>query len=1044
MLNLTFFAQMLTKKKNNLRSSNKIFDMLASIPQLISLNYTLYIFTFSIITIMAESQPEKMNFEQLKLNFQSHCNLENYEAALPFTIEGRNRAFQEFGKFDTLFADFTHDLGDLYRLLGKHKKAEKLYLEALQVKAQTIGKKQLSYATTLNNIGLLNWQMGQYESAKSYYIEAVKIMKITIGATHISYLKAIANLASLYHDMGNFEQAEYYYQELLILKTKYKGKITHSQAYWLNNAASLYKDMGNFQQGESLYLEALQIIKKTKGTNHYSYWTILNNLGLLHSYLNNYDKAEQYYNEALHYQKKPGSTLLNNFALLYHKMGQYEKAKPLYIKALRIDAKELGKEHPSYFISLHNLANLYKEMNQYDHAELNYHRALQIASKTLGNSHPKYIKLLNRLADLYLAWGKTNQALKYIHLSLQSATQEPRNTKIDSIWVNQIANTAFSSYQHLKEVISSLNCLNSILAKTKNPTTIHQQRYVTDLAIKLLSKGKNIITSDQDKLRLLVESHQWMQRSFQILNLERDLPKAFQLAELHKSVLLMESLNGTKAYQLGNIPDSLKIKEKNLFNKQADLKAILQKIPAGHRNDSLLGLLNTINIRINSFKKNIESTYPNYAKLKYQYPSVSIEELQQKLNRQSAIIEFVVGDSAIYVFYIDKSQTTYIKKTIDFKLFKTRIDDLHQTISDYSYLSDHQLDVCQQYTKNAYWCYEHLLKPLLENRQNINHLIIIPDGPLVHLPFESFLTKKATPRAQYHQLRYLIEKFQISYHYSATLWSMHWLPKKLHHDVQNDNRILALAANYGTLFDSSHTTTQLPAHRRLRDQLGGLPAAKMEVEMLAQEFNGFFGFDSLATEQNFKNRAHKYGVIHLAMHGVLNKNKPTLSGLVFTEDQGHTEDNILQAYEISKLQLNAKLVVLSACQTGFGKFEQGNGVASLARAFMYAGVPSLIVTLWQVDDMATAKIMKEFYLNLSRQLPKAEALRQAKLHYIKNTNNRLAHPAYWSSYIHIGANEPILIERKTLSIHWLIAGSIVILVFVLFLNRIKISSKNSK
>jgi CHAT domain-containing protein len=158
-----------------------------------------------------------------------------------------------------------------------------------------------------------------------------------------------------------------------------------------------------------------------------------------------------------------------------------------------------------------------------------------------------------------------------------------------------------------------------------------------------------------------------------------------------------------------------------------------------------------------------------------------------------------------------------------------------------------------------------------------------------------------------------------------------------------------------------------------------------------------------------------------------------LSSLVFTEDHDSVENNFLQAYEISKLNLNADLVILSACETGYGKFEKGNGIASLARSFMYAGASSLVVSLWQVNDFSTAEIMKFFYQNLVEGMGKAEALREAKLEYIKRSKGIFNHPAFWSPFIQIGASDSIYLEVKSKrSFLWWglgVLGMILLLVF---------------
>ena len=171
------------------------------------------------------------------------------------------------------------------------------------------------------------------------------------------------------------------------------------------------------------------------------------------------------------------------------------------------------------------------------------------------------------------------------------------------------------------------------------------------------------------------------------------------------------------------------------------------------------------------------------------------------------------------------------------------------------------------------------------------------------------------------------------------------------------------------------------------------------------------------------------------MHGILDTKRPMMSSLAFTENRDSTEDNFLHAYEISNMKLNANLVVLSACETGYGKFEQGEGVVSIARSFMYAGVPSLVVSLWQVNDVSTAKIMNSFYLNLSDGMNKATALRHAKLDYLKNTKGITGHPAFWSPFIQLGDSRPIYLKTRVSWLTWGVGAIVFIFAGVYFLLR---------
>ena len=200
--------------------------------------------------------------------------------------------------------------------------------------------------------------------------------------------------------------------------------------------------------------------------------------------------------------------------------------------------------------------------------------------------------------------------------------------------------------------------------------------------------------------------------------------------------------------------------------------------------------------------------------------------------------------------------------------------------------------------------------------------------------------------------------------------------------------------------------------------------------------------DSACTERNFKEQAPEYSLVHLAMHGILDNEHPILSSLAFTESLDTTEDNLLQAYEIAHLHLNADLVVLSACETGFGKFKEGEGVMSLARSFMYAGVPSLVVSMWQVNDKSTSSIMQLFYKNLARKMDKSEALRQAKLSYIASANGIAGHPAFWAPFIQLGNHHWIRLSRKGSWIWWAwTIGLGVLVVGAVFAYRYRLASR---
>ena len=185
-----------------------------------------------------------------------------------------------------------------------------------------------------------------------------------------------------------------------------------------------------------------------------------------------------------------------------------------------------------------------------------------------------------------------------------------------------------------------------------------------------------------------------------------------------------------------------------------------------------------------------------------------------------------------------------------------------------------------------------------------------------------------------------------------------------------------------------------------------LPFSAKELDAIEASFPGEFVKGSEATEERFRSEAGKFDILHLATHAVTDESNPLRSKLVFSKSIG-PEDGFLYAYEIYNLRLNARMTVLSACNTGTGRIVRGEGVMSLARSFAYAGCPSLVMSLWSIDDKATEIIIGKFYEGLARGLPKDEALREAKLFLMNSSEPRYRNPYYWAGLVHVGDPSPL-------------------------------------
>jgi CHAT domain-containing protein len=204
-----------------------------------------------------------------------------------------------------------------------------------------------------------------------------------------------------------------------------------------------------------------------------------------------------------------------------------------------------------------------------------------------------------------------------------------------------------------------------------------------------------------------------------------------------------------------------------------------------------------------------------------------------------------------------------------------------------------------------------------------------------------------------------------------------------------------------------------------------------EISEIAELTGGTSFIGEEARKENFMLNNKNFSVLHLAMHAKIDNENPLYNRLVF-------EDGELTASEIYTSLSKANLAVLSACNTGFGKIEKGEGVMSMARAFHYSGIPAVVMSFWKVPDQETKTIMVDFYKYLKKGKSKSEALRLAKLSYLKkNNNSALNHPYYWSGFVVNGNTDPLDISTADFPIEWIALAIVGILLLGYLYKRLK-------
>ena len=384
-----------------------------------------------------------------------------------------------------------------------------------------------------------------------------------------------------------------------------------------------------------------------------------------------------------------------------------------------------------------------------------------------------------------------------------------------------------------------------------------------------------------------------------------------------------------------------------------------------------------------------------------------MKKAQQIIREGQALVEYRICDTSLFAFIITNKDYFVLLQNLNVNLDQIA-DDYLNLLKDKDF---NKTVINPNFLNLSYTLHSLLFKPI-DSLINVNSLIIIPDGILGYIPFETLLTEKANIDSNdYSDLPYLIKKISVNYAYSAALYLLS--TEKSQND--NDFRLLAMAPFSSDKDNITSDNEILSALRERGINQISLPGTKTEVENINKLFPGTIYFDSAATEMAFWNYAKNYGLLHIASHGIIDDQNPMYSKLLFYKD---TKDSIydgeLNTYELFNMQINADLAVLSACNTGSGKLQKGEGIMSMARGFLYAGVPSIVMTLWSVDDRSSAELIKYFYKYLKEGKSKDEALRQSKLDYLTKTKNpEKLHPRYWAGYVLIGDGTAIANRNPT-------------------------------
>jgi CHAT domain-containing protein/tetratricopeptide (TPR) repeat protein len=520
--------------------------------------------------------------------------------------------------------------------------------------------------------------------------------------------------------------------------------------------------------------------------------------------------------------------------------------------------------------------------------------------------------------------------------------------------------------------------------------------------------------------------------------------EAFRISEEGRARSLLDMLGEVNAQITEGVPpDLLKRKQDNLESQQqiADqLTGINLAADQKRKPTELEADLDKLQTEFDQIENQIRTVSPRYAALTAAQP-LSLADVQQKvLDDNTVLLEYCLGGDRSYMFAVARSGVSLFKLPPRADVDKLATDfraqlippKLQRRIVGIDIADDQQrgLGIVQGPSENlaAFAAASNALyKTAVEPAASLigdKRLLIVADGALNYIPFEALV--KTTDGADYASLNYLIKTNEVVYAPSASViaairqqstpsTSKRLLliadpifraddPRLGGIAVQTSGEARGLGLGLASaVSDVAGSGGQTPVGMQLA-RLAGTRVEAQEIAKIASAGGGQpdVWTDLTASEDNVRGRdVSNYRVVHIATHGLLDAERPQFTGVVLSLVGNKTGDGFLRTDEIFNLKMGNSLVMLSACETGLGKEKRGEGVIGLTRAFMYAGAPTVGVSLWSVADKSTAELMTDFYRRLlTKSAPPSAALRDAQLAMING--KKYSAPFYWAPFVLVG------------------------------------------
>ena len=796
------------------------------------------------------------------------------------------------------------------------------------------------------------------------------------------------------------------------------------EAFSVNNEGTIYGKIGDAEQAVAKFERALQLMRAaaSRGTEDF----ILSNLGIAYKDLGQFDKSLEAYEQSVGHararkDRNLEATILNNMGNVLRLMGNHEKALELHTTALAISRETGGKENEAR--SLNTVGLTYYALGEYVKA-LDYHREALAMRRELADL-PGQASSLDGAGRALHRLGDSDKALDALReaLTIRRSIREQYGESATLHNLAAVERDRGHLLDALRDVEAAVDLDEALRARITSPEL-----------------RATYVAAEQNKYELLVDVLQQLHAAHPA---EGHAAAALQVSERARARVLLESLLDARVDLHQGIAPELLERERSLQKALNDASAQLSRVLAS-RNGNIQSSgaaerLDRLTAEYQQLQARVREESPRYAAVTQPRP-IDVAEIQHSvIDDDTLLLEFELGEERSWLWAVTTSTLTTIelppRRDIDaaarslYARFTAR--QRRHAESSVSYAT-RVAAADMRLTHDADEVSSILLGGIahqLNGEWRNKRLAIVAAGALEYLPFAALpapqadheeagartpparRTRSTVPMAVQHEIVMLpsasvlavLRREAVGRRPAAHTLAILADPV---FDAA-DPRVVA-AASHGP----SSTTTNEAASRSVdvidslytRSGFGRLPFSRDEANTIA----ALAGASETLKAMDFHaSRATLLGgtlngfrIVHLATHGVLDSERPSLSALIFSlvDEHGARQNGYVRLPDIYNLRLDADLVVLSACQTALGKELKGEGLVGLTRAFIYGGAPRVVASLWEVNDLATAELMKKFYRGMLQQrLRPAAALRAAQIEM--SHDPRWASPYFWSGFV---------------------------------------------